>query len=257
MHIQFDHVGLSFGDDTPILRDVSFDIPPGKRVALIGESGAGKSSIAGLLVRKQDPTSGHVRINGVSLRQYNLSSVLRHIGVILQRPEIISGDVRENVLLALHEDDVAAVGDDQIWHVLDTISPALRERFNGKGLDTPVGKTGLQLSGGEQQRLCIARALIKNPELLIIDEATASLDGKNQAMVQEGIDTALSQGISALVIAHRFSTLRNCNQFVVLRKLSSCRDGESQVEAIAESLSELHAVSPTFRELAKYEGVSF
>ena len=255
MHVAFRNIGLSFGDGAAVLRNVSFDIPRGTRVALIGESGAGKSSIAGLMMRKQDPTSGTVLINGVPLPQYNLSSVLRHMGIILQRPEVVSGNVRENVLLALHQEDVEHIDDTAIWRVLDTISPALRERFNGHGLDTRVGKTGLQLSGGEQQRLCIARALIKNPEFLVIDEATASLDGKNQAMVQEGIDLALSQGISALVIAHRFSTLRGCNKFVVLRKLSSCRNGESQVEAICDSLPELHEVSPTFRELARYEHV--
>lgn len=257
MHISLRNVYLEFSEDTPILQNISFEIPRGTRLALIGESGAGKSSIAGLLMRKKDPTGGTIFVNGKPLQDYNLSSVLRHIGVILQRPEMISGNVRENVLLATHGDDLGKITDSDIWRVLDTISPSMRERFRKNGLDTLVGKQGLQLSGGEQQRICIARALIKNPELLIVDEATASLDAKNQAMVQEGIDVALSHGVSALVIAHRFSTLRNCNKFVVLRRPSACKDGESQIEAICDSLEALYRESSTFRELASYEGVSF
>lgn len=257
MDISFNSVSLEF-DGSQVLRDISFDIPQGARVALIGESGSGKSSIAGLLMRKLDPSSGVVIVNSVPLQKYNLSSVLEHIGIILQRPEMVSGDVRENILLAMSKHSMKEIDDDDIWQVLDAISPTMRKRFNGKGLDTLVGKQGMQLSGGEQQRICIARALIKKPEMLIVDEATASLDAKNQAMVQEGIDIALgAERVSALVIAHRFSTLKNCNKFVVIRKLDTCKKDEPQIEAICASLPELYEQSPTFRELANYEGVEF
>jgi ABC-type multidrug transport system fused ATPase/permease subunit len=112
----------------------------------------------------------------------------------------------------------------------------------------------MQLSGGEQQRLCVARALIKKPEMLVIDEATASLDSETEQIVQAGIDTALAQNISAMVVAHRFSTLRNCNRFVVLKKLSECPEGESQVELMCDTAKEAYERSPTFRKLSDLQG---
>ncbi|MEX0917929.1 MAG: ATP-binding cassette domain-containing protein [Candidatus Paceibacterota bacterium] len=254
MHIRFENVGVTFPGQQPVLKGVSFSIPDGKRVALIGASGAGKSTVAGLLIRKRDPDEGVVYINDRPLSEYNLSSVLAHMGVILQRPEIISGTVRENILLAMPFQVDGSMTDDEIWKIIDLVSPEMRTRFNGHGLDTKVGKQGLQLSGGEQQRICVMRALIKQPEFLIVDEATSSLDSETEESVQQGIDTALSQGISALVIAHRFSTLRNCNHYIVLRRLSDCASGEPQVEAACDSLDELYDRSPTFKRLADKQG---
>jgi ATP-binding cassette subfamily B protein len=180
--------------------------------------------------------------------------VLRHIGVVLQKTEMISGTVRENITFSIHPEDLTSVSDGKIWEVLDAISPSFRLRFADNGLDTLVGKQGMQLSGGEQQRLCVARALLKKPELLIIDEATASLDSETEQIVQNGIDVALAHDISALVVAHRFSTLRNCNKFVVLKRLSNCAQHESQVELICDSAKEAYRDSPTFRNLADLQG---
>lgn len=256
MHLELKDVGLSYGT-TDILAGISFTIARGKRTALVGASGAGKSSIGRLLVRGTDPTVGSVLVTGVAqhnLKDLNLRSYLRHVGVIPQRSEIVSGTVRENVLFAVHEDDVNNVTDEHIWSVLDVISPSFRIRFRDDGLDTHVGKQGMQLSGGEQQRLCVARALIKNPSFLIIDEATASLDSENEKVVQEGIDAALARNISALVIAHRLSTLRNCNQFVVLRRLADCALEEPQIETICGSIQEAYDCSPIFRKLADLQG---
>lgn len=254
MHIRFENVSVTFSGQQPVLKGVSFSIPDGKRVALIGTSGAGKSTVAGLLIRRRDPDEGVVLLNERPLHEYSLSSVLAHMGVILQRPEIISGTVRENILLAMPSYRDRCVTDDEIWKIIDLVSPEMRTRFNGYGLDTKVGKQGLQLSGGEQQRICVMRALIKQPEFLIVDEATSSLDSETEESVQEGIDTALSQGISALVIAHRFSTLRNCNHYIVLRRSSDCTDGRPQVEATCDSLDELYHCSPTFKRLADKQG---
>lgn len=252
MNICFEDVGVSFGKGHTILQNVTFDIKRGTRVALIGQSGAGKSTLASLVRRDRDPTSGRITIDGYDLRELHLRSVLRHMGVILQRPEIMSGNIRENITHGVpHGQEVT---DAQIWEIIDLISPEMRRRFETYGLDTRVGKQGLLLSGGEQQRLCVMRALIKNPLFLIVDEATSSLDSETELVVQTGIDNALSRGISALVIAHRFSTLRNCNQFVVLRKLNECKKGESQVEAVANSMVELIEISPTFRLLAQTQG---
>ena len=248
MRFDFCNLTMQYGADAPILQNVSFSIPDGVRVALIGQSGAGKSTIASLVRRDIEPTSGSVNLNGRDLREYQLKSVLKYMGIILQRPEIMSGNVRENILYGVAQDVV--ITDNEIWDIIDLVSPEMRSRFKEYGLDTRVGKQGLQLSGGQQQRLCIMRALIKNPQFLIVDEATSSLDSETELVVQQGIDTALSRGISALVIAHRFSTLRNCDQFVVLKKLSDCEVNESQIETIAQSLPELMETSATFRRLA-------
>jgi ABC-type multidrug transport system fused ATPase/permease subunit len=253
MHVVFDNVSLMYGT-TPILRNVSFSIEPGVRLALVGSSGAGKSSLAKLLLRATDPTRGIITIDGIPLPHFQLSSVLRHIGVVLQKTEMISGTVRENVTFSMHQLDLPAITDEVIWSVLDAISPSFRIRFRQHGLDTVIGKQGMQLSGGEQQRLCVARALIKQPEMLVIDEATASLDSETERVVQAGIDSALAQNISALVVAHRFSTLRNCNRFVVLKRLSDCNEEESQVECICDSAKEAYERSITFRTLSDLQG---
>ena len=253
MQILFDDVSLNYGE-AAILRDITFSIAPGTRLALVGSSGAGKSSLARLLMRATDPSKGTVYINGRAYPEYQLQSVLRHIGVVLQRTEMISGTVRENLTLGIHQEDLHTVSDENIWQVLRAISPSFQTRFAEKGLDTLVGKQGMQLSGGEQQRLCVARALLKKPELLIIDEATASLDSETEQIVQRGIDMALANDISALVVAHRFSTLRNCNTFVVLRRISDCLPGQSQVEIICDSAQQAYRHSATFRTLADLQG---
>lgn len=253
MRIAFEQVSLTYGT-RPILRDISFTLHPGTRLALVGGSGAGKSSLARLLMRATDPSSGTIYIDEVAYPKFQLQSVLRHIGVVLQKTEMISGTVRENITFSIHHEDLLRVTDEEIWGVLDAISPSFRNRFGEQGLDTLVGKQGMQLSGGEQQRICVARALLKKPEMLIIDEATASLDSETEHIVQNGIDMALEHDISALVVAHRFSTLRNCNKFVVLKRLVECRPDESQIELVCDSASEAYERSLTFRTLANLQG---
>ena len=249
MHFALNRVGVSFPDNTTVLHDVSFDIPPGARLALIGKSGAGKSMCVSLLRRDRDPTRGRVLLDGRDLREYNRPNMLRHLGVILQQPQIISGTVRENICLGLAH----IVKDAEVWEMIELVRPSLCARFRD-GLDTPVGKQGLQLSGGEQQSLCVMRALLRKPAFLIVDEATSSLDSETERVVQDGIDTALSQGIGAVVIAHRFATLRRCTDFVVLRRLADCTAGEPQVEAHCTSLTLLYDQSATFRDLAVAQG---
>ncbi len=256
MHFELQSVGVGYNGQA-ILRDVSFSVSPGERVALIGDSGAGKSTLGKLLKCARDPDVGAILLDGVPLTAYNRQSVLRYVGSIEQRPELFRGTVRENILLATHPEDMVGITDADIWQLLDTISPQLREVFGEEGLDRKVGKQGLTLSGGQAQRLCIARALIKRPHFLIVDEATSSLDSVSQRQVQEGIEVALGSKMSALVIAHRLSTLRRCTKFVVLRTLASCKREESQIEAISASMEELHFTSPTFRRFAQEEGISF
>lgn len=248
MELALEQVSKRYPGHPETLRNISFTIPRSVRVALVGPSGAGKSTIASLLRRDSDPTTGRIVLDGRDMRDYQPSSVLRYMGVILQRPEVFSGTVAENILHGLPRD--CKVSDNELWEIVDKLGPDLRRRFEREGLSTRIGKQGLQLSEGQKQRLCVMRALIKNPEVLIVDEATSSQDSMTEAIVQETIDATLGRGISALVIAHRLSTLRQCNKFVVLRRLYDCAPDESQVEAVASSMRELMDVSPTFRGLA-------
>ncbi|MCB9814528.1 ATP-binding cassette domain-containing protein [Candidatus Nomurabacteria bacterium] len=253
MLVEYKNVSVRYGC-TDILRDISFTIEPGVSVGIVGRSGSGKSTLARLLFRAMDPDSGAVHINGIPLSHYQKNTVLRHIGAILQRSDMISGNARENIMFATHKEDLDNVPDSSIWNILDALTPSLRERLNGHGLDTLVGKHGLQLSDGQQQLICIARALVKNPEFLIVDEATASLDAETEMMVQQGIDTALSRGRSAMVIAHRLSTQRNCDRIIVLKKVSECEPEEPQIEMICNSPREAYELSPTYRRLAQLQG---
>lgn len=256
MHFELQSIGVAYKKQA-ILHDVSFTIAPGERVALIGDSGAGKSTLGKLLKCARNPDAGVILLDRIPLTAYQRQSVLRYVGSIEQRPELFRGTVRENIMRTTQPEDMSKITDTDIWKLLDTISPQLREVFGSEGLDCKVGKQGLTLSGGQAQRLCIARALIKRPHFLIVDEATSSLDPVSQRQVQEGIELALGSEMSALVIAHRLSTLRRCTKFVVLRTLASCQPGESQIEAISTSMKELHTISPTFRRFANEEGISF
>lgn len=254
--VEFKDISVTYGN-REILRDVSFEIPRGSRTAVVGRSGAGKSTLAKLLFRAAQPASGDIIVTGEeprSLTEYNLRTFLSRVGVIPQKPELLSGTVHENALLAIHDGGIAEIDEAEIWRVLRALSPSLCHRIEDEGLQTDIGKQGLELSGGQQQLLCVARALLKNPTFLIVDEATSSMDSETEKVVQQGIDAALERNISALVIAHRFATLRNCNQIVVLKRLEDCGPDESQIEAICTSLQEAYDVSPTFRSLAIQQG---
>lgn len=254
MKIELKDVGVRYGNETA-LQHVSFTIEPGDRVALIGPTGSGKSTIAKLVGLLRDPDEGEVLFDGKPGTYWRKEDVLRYIGHILQRPELISGTVRENVCLSTHTADLSHLTDEKIWRVLDTVSSELRGVFGPEGLDRNVGKQGQTLSGGEMQRVCIARALAKDPHLLIVDEATSALDAVTQAAVQAGIESIMHVNAAVLIIAHRLSTLTRCNKFVYLRKLSDCRVGQSQVAAVTTSMGDLAETVPEFRHLAQSEGV--
>ncbi|OGL70106.1 hypothetical protein A3B32_03255 [Candidatus Uhrbacteria bacterium RIFCSPLOWO2_01_FULL_53_9] len=235
----------------PVLKDVSLTVAPGERVALVGMTGSGKSTIARLLLRDFDPDEGEVRLNGDDLRTLDLSEVLTQIAHIPQKPPILDGTIRHNVLYALSEEEREAVTDEHIWAVLSRVQLALRERFRD-GLDTRVGRTGVKLSGGEQQRLMIAAAIIQRVRFIIIDEATSSLDALTERRVQSGIEEILREGVTALIIAHRFSTIRFCDRVIVLRPATELDDDYPQIEAVG-TFEELLVLSPTFRTLAELQ----
>lgn len=195
-----------------VLHDISLRAEPGQMVALVGSSGAGKSTIAQLVSRLYDVDSGAVRLNGVDVREISARSLRETVGLVTQDGHLFHDTIRANLLLARPEADEA-----QLWDALRRARLADLVESLADGLDTVVGERGYRLSGGERQRLTIARLLLKQPRLVILDEATASLDSTSEAAVQEALTEALD-GRTALVIAHRLSTIRAADKIVVLEQ---------------------------------------
>ncbi len=193
-----------------ILHDISFTVEPGSMVALVGPSGAGKTTIASLVARLYDPTSGTVRVNGVDLRDATFASLHQRVGVVTQEAHLFHDTIRANLLYADPSATPAqlesALRAAQVWPLVESL-PA--------GLDTVVGDRGHRLSGGEKQRLAIARLLLKGPGLVVLDEATAHLDSESEAAVQKALDAALEDRTS-IVIAHRLSTVRHADRLLVV-----------------------------------------
>ncbi len=193
-----------------VLRGVDFAVAPGELVALVGPSGAGKTTITTLVSRLYDPNAGVVRLGGVDLRQVSTASLRRTVGVVTQEAHLFHDTIRANLLYARPDaseaDLVAALRAAQVWDLVAHLP---------EGLDTVVGDRGHRLSGGEKQRLAIARLLLKGPGLVVLDEATAHLDSESEAAVQAALDAALA-GRTALVIAHRLSTIRDAHQILVV-----------------------------------------
>ncbi len=209
--VVFENVSFAY-TDTEVLKDVSFAAPAGTVTALVGSSGSGKSTVAGLAASFRIPTRGVVSVDGHDLRTVKLDSYRNHLGVVLQDEFLFEGTIRENILFArpdAGDDDVAAAA--RAAHVTEFTG-----RFEA-GLDTLIGERGVKLSGGQRQRVSIARALLADPRILILDEATSSLDTESEAFVQESL-ARLMAGRTTLVIAHRLSTIRRANQILVLEE---------------------------------------
>ena len=193
-----------------VLHDLNFTVEPGQTVALVGSSGAGKSTIANLVTRLYDVTGGAITLNGVDLRDAAAEDIHNRVGMVTQDSHLFHTSIRDNLTLG-HRN----VEDEQIWQILEHARLAEVVRQMPDGLDTVVGERGYRLSGGERQRLAIARLLIAAPEAVILDEATASLDSTNEAAVQQALDQALEER-TALVIAHRLSTVVNADEILVI-----------------------------------------
>jgi ATP-binding cassette subfamily B protein len=209
-HVRFENVSFAYDPSRPILHGVSFEIPPGKTVAVVGPSGAGKSTLARLLYRFYDIDSGHISIDGQELRSVTQASLRSAIGIVPQDTVLFNDTVEYNIAYgrpgATRAEVEAAA---QAAHIHGFISAT------PKGYDTMVGERGLKLSGGEKQRVAIARTLLKNPPILIFDEATSALDSANERAIQAEL-RAVSQGKTALVIAHRLSTVVDAHEIVVM-----------------------------------------
>jgi len=193
-----------------VLHDVTFSIQPGELVALVGPSGAGKTTITSLVARLYDPTAGRIRLGGTDLREATLESLHEVVGVVTQDAHLFHDTIAANLAYAkpgaTQDEMISALKSAQVWDLVSSLP---------EGLDTVVGDRGHRLSGGEKQRFAIARLLLKGPGLVVLDEATAHLDSESELAVQRALDTALS-GRTALVIAHRLSTVRGADQILVV-----------------------------------------
>jgi ATP-binding cassette subfamily B protein len=209
--IRFDGVGFSYpGARRPALNDVALDIPAGAKVAIVGPSGAGKTTLANLLLRFWDPGRGHILIDGVDLRDFELDHLRGRVSLVSQDTYLFNDSLRANVALARPDADEKA-----IYQALDQAALAEFVMSLPEGLDTRVGERGVQLSGGQRQRVAIARAFLKNAPTLVLDEATSHLDAVSEAQVRGALD-ALMRDRTTIVIAHRLSTVRNADFLVVL-----------------------------------------
>jgi ATP-binding cassette subfamily B protein len=193
-----------------VLTDVNFIIKPGQLVALVGPSGAGKTTISQLVARLYDVTDGSVKINDTDIRDVTFASLRQRIGMVTQDAHLFHETIRDNLLFANPD-----ASDEEIKEALANAQLAELVHSLPDGLDTMVGDRGYRLSGGEKQRLAIARVLLKQPDIVILDEATAHLDSESERAIQEALETALA-GRTSLVIAHRLSTVQNADQILVV-----------------------------------------
>jgi subfamily B ATP-binding cassette protein MsbA len=208
--VQFDDVRFSYDPEKPVLHGITFDAKPGSVTALVGSSGSGKSTIISLICAFHKPDSGRVLVDGVDLSTVRLDSYRSQLGVVLQESFLFDGTIRENVMFS-HPD---ATEEEFLNACRIARVDEFAERFP-EGYDTIVGERGVKLSGGQRQRLSIARAILASPRILILDEATSSLDSESEAMIQHGL-SYLMQGRTTFVIAHRLSTIRRADQILVV-----------------------------------------
>lgn len=212
-HVQFDHVSFSYGNNqkyTRVLHDISFEVQPGQIVALLGPTGSGKSTIISLIPRFYDPTSGVIRIDGYDLRRVTIRSLRTQIGIVMQETTLFAATIRQNIVFgkpdASEEEMIAAAQAAQAHDFIMQMP---------QGYDTRVGERGVTLSGGQKQRIAIARALLMNPAILILDDATASVDTETEQLIQQAFER-LMEGRTTFVIAHRLSTVRKADLILVL-----------------------------------------
>ena len=210
--IVFESVDFSYNPGEPVLYDVSLTIRKGETVALVGSSGAGKTTLADLLPRFYDPTRGRILVDGVDLREFKISSFRKRMAIVSQDTFIFKTTVRENITYGVEN-----VTEAQILEATRAANALEFIEDLPDGFNTELGERGIRLSGGQRQRIAIARALLRNPEILILDEATSALDSATEKLIQESLER-LAKGRTVIAIAHRLSTIANANKVVVLEK---------------------------------------
>jgi ATP-binding cassette subfamily B protein len=211
-NIRFENVWFAYNDEDYALKNISFEAQKGETVAFVGATGAGKSSIINLINRFYDINQGNIFIDGHNIQEYDVYTLRSHIGVVLQDVFLFSGSIRENITLGN-----PTISDEKIWEAAQLVGAKdFIERLNG-GLDYLVMERGATLSVGQRQLLSFVRAMVYEPEIIILDEATSSVDSETEAMIQSAIDKLMS-GRTAIVIAHRLSTIQHANKIIVLDK---------------------------------------
>jgi len=209
--LEFKNVSFSYGDKT-ILQDINLKIEKGKTIALVGSSGAGKSTLADLIPRFHDAVEGEILIDGTDIKKYSLKSLRNQMGIVTQEPILFNDTIANNIALGMDH-----VSEEQIINAAKIANAHNFIVTKENGYNTSVGERGNKLSGGEKQRLTIARAVLKNPPILILDEATSSLDTESEKLVQDAINNLMNNRTS-VVIAHRLSTIRHADEIIVLQK---------------------------------------
>jgi subfamily B ATP-binding cassette protein MsbA len=217
--VTFQHVAFRYPRGEEVLRDVNVTIEPGQVVALVGASGAGKTSLVNLIPRFYGPSSGRIEIDGVDIQTVTLHSLRAQIGIVPQEPILFSGPVRDNIAYGLPE-----ATDEQIRAAARAANADGFITALSQGYDTPVGERAAKLSGGQRQRIAIARTLLRDPRVLILDEATSALDAESEALVQDALER-LMEGRTTLVIAHRLSTIQRADRILVLSGGTIVEDG--------------------------------
>ena len=237
----FENVSFNYPRGREVaLSEINLRIAPGETIALVGESGAGKSTLVNLAIGFRQPSAGRVLLDGHDLLALDLRTYRRQIGVVPQATVLFNGTLRENVGYGLEN-----ASDDTVWKILAEANLADFVRALPQGLDTPLGEGGTRLSGGQRQRLAIARALIRDPRLILLDEATSALDTESERLVQEAL-TRLTRDRTTLIVAHRFSTIRHADRIVVLRSGRIVEQGTHE---------ELISLGGHFQRLAKLQGI--
>jgi ABC-type multidrug transport system fused ATPase/permease subunit len=235
--VRFEHVSFSYNSGLPVLEEVDFEIEPGRRVALIGHTGSGKTTLASLVPRFYDVTAGRLTIDGIDVRDVTLVSLRRAIGVVAQDPFLFSASVRENIAFGASD---ASEADVRQAARLAQAAEFIEEL--PEGYETVIGERGITLSGGQRQRIAIARALVLDPRILILDDATASVDATTEARIRLGLREAMKDR-TTIIIAHRLSTIALADELIVL-------DG-GRIAARGPH-DELIVSSPVYREIYEH-----
>jgi subfamily B ATP-binding cassette protein MsbA len=238
--IEYKNVFFKYGDEY-VLKDVSFSIPKGKTIALVGESGSGKSTLADLLPRFYDVQEGAIFFDGINIKETSIFDLRHHIGIVSQESILFNSSVKENIAFGMPDaKDTEIMRAARIANAHDFISEL---EF---GYDTNIGERGNKLSGGQKQRVSIARAILKNPSILILDEATSALDTESEKLVQEALEN-LMENRTSLVIAHRLSTIKKADEIIVLSK------GEIKEQGNHEELMEKGGI---YHKLSSLQGIN-
>ena len=237
--IQVVDVSFAYEEDEPVIGNVSFEAQPGEMIAFAGPSGGGKTTMFGLLERFYEPTAGEIRIGDTPIKELSMASWRSQIGYVSQESAMMAGTIRENLCYGLENGE--SISDERLWEVTEMAYADEFIKTFTKGLDTEVGERGVKLSGGQRQRIAIARAFLRDPKILMMDEATASLDSQSEGVVQDAL-TRLMEGRTTFVIAHRLSTIVDADKIIFIE------NGQVTGSGTHQELTQSHALYREFAE---------